>query len=300
MNGPCHRLPRRAGVWAAALALLAAGGALLALPSARLATMETTLGLTRPLPRQERGDALAQRLSFLTLGGLRALTAELLTADATDAWLVQDWPRAQTRWRQITTLAPQRPNYWIRAARDMTRNAVAHAMGRRDLEPPAKAALAEAYLESGERFLLDGAANNPQNPLIYLELGNMYENTARRPQFAKAAEAYSRALELGAPPMYRRWVFYNLARIRGREREALDLGLRLFEDPAARTPSLRCLLFVLQNKLDIPRGQRLGVQQLFGDERRARRQLSSFLHNDLRFPTTGVAAFLEEGQTGGI
>ena len=292
MNGPRHRLPRRAGVWAAALALLAAGGALLALPSARVATMETALGLIRPLPPQERGDALAQRLSFLTLGGLRALTAELLTADATDAWLVQDWPRAQKRWRQITTLAPQRPNYWMRAARDMTRNAVAHALGRKDLEPPAKAALAQAYLESGERFLLDGAASNPQNPLIWLELGNMYENTARRPQFAKAAEAYSRALELGAPPMYRRWVFYNLARIRGREREAYDLGMRLFDEPAARTPSLRCLLFVLQNKLDIPQAQRLSVQQLFGDGQRARRQLSSFLHNDLRFPTTGVAEFL--------
>ena len=292
MNGPRHRLPRRAGVWAAALALLAAGGALLALPSARVATMETALGLIRPLPPQERGDALAQRLSFLTLGGLRALTAELLTADATDAWLVQDWPRAQKRWRQITTLAPQRPNYWMRAARDMTRNAVAHALGRKDLEPPAKAALAQAYLESGERFLLDGAASNPQNPLIWLELGNMYENTARRPQFAKAAEAYSRALELGAPPMYRRWVFYNLARIRGREQEAYDLGMRLFDEPAARTPSLRCLLFVLQNKLDIPQAQRLSVQQLFGDGQRARRQLSSFLHNDLRFPTTGVAEFL--------
>ena len=295
MSAPRHRFfLSRAGTYAAALALLGTGGALLAVPSARVAAEELAAGLIQPPPPPERGDALAQRLSFLTLGGLRSLTAELLTTDATDAWLVQEWPRAQKRWEQITTLAPQRANYWMRAARDMARNAVAHTLSRRDMEPPAQAALAASYLESGERFLLDGAANNPQNPLIYLELANLYENTARRPQFAKAAEAYSRALELGAPPMYRRWVFYNLSRIRGREREAYDLGRRLFEEPSARTPSLRCLLFVLQNKLALPPQERLDVPQIFGDEQRAHRQLRSFLHNDLRFPTTGVAEFLGE------
>lgn len=292
MTSMRSRTLRRCGVWAAAAALLGAGGALLTLPSTRVAAAELAGGLTHAPAPPERGDALTQRLSFLTLGGLRALTAELLTTDATDAWMAQDWPRAQKRWQQITTLAPQRANYWMRASRDMARNAVAHALNRRDLEAPAKAALAAAYLESGERFLLDGAESNPQNPLIYLELAALYENTARRPQFAKAAAAYSRALELGAPPMYRRWVFYNLCRIRGREREALDLGLQLFEEPAARTPSLRCLLFVLQNKLNVPQEQRLSDTQLFGDKQRARRQLGSFLHNDLRFPTTGVAEYL--------
>lgn len=292
MTNPGSRTLRRCGVWAAAAALLGGGGALLTLPSSGVAAAELASGLTHAPAPPERGDALTQRLSFLTLGGLRALTAELLTTDATDAWMVQDWPRAQKRWQQITTLAPQRANYWMRASRDMTRNAVAHTLSRKDLDSPARTSLAAAYLESGERFLLDGAESNPQNPLIYLELAALYENTARRPQFAKAAEAYSRALELGAPPMYRRWVFYNLCRIRGREREALDLGIRLFEEPSARTPSLRCLLFVLQNKLNLPQEQRMSDTQLFGDKQRARRQLNLFLHNDLRFPTTGVAEYL--------
>ena len=278
----------------AALALLAAGGALLHVPAQRAAAHELAAGLSRPVEWGGQRDAFTRRLSFLTLGGLRSLTAELMTADATDAWMRQDWPRAQRRWEQITTLAPQRANYWMRAARDMARNAVSHTLSRQDLEPPQQAALAAAYLERGERFLLDGASANPENPLIYLELAGFYENPARRPRFAKAAEAYQRALELGAPAMYRRWVFYNLSRVRGREAEALELGRELFADPSSRTPTLRCLLFVLQNRLNLPPEQRLSVEQIFGSEQKARRDLALFAKNDLRFPVTGVADYLRQ------
>ena len=293
MTPACTRTLRGLAVPLAALAALAGGGYLLHLPAQRVGAHERAVGLSRPVEWGGQRDAFTRRLSFLTLGGLRSLTAELMTADATDAWMKQDWPRAQRRWEQITTLAPQRPNYWMRAARDMARNAVSHTLGRRDLEAPQQAALAAAYLESGERFLLDGASANPENPLIYLELGNFYENPARRPQFGKAAEAYKRAVELGAPTMYRRWVFYNLSRIRGCEAEALELGRSLFAETNSRTPTLRCLLFVLQNRLNLPQEERLTVDELFGSEQKARRDLALFAKNDLRFPITGVADFLQ-------
>ena len=293
MIAPCPSLPRRAAAPLAALAMLAAGGILLHAPSRAAAQREQAAGLARPVDLGSRQDALSRRLSFLTLGGLRSLTAEILTADATDAWMMQDWPRAQRRWEQITTLAPQRPNYWMRAARDMARNAVSHTLARDDLEPPQQAALAAAYLERGVRFLQDGAAANPQSPLILLELATLYEDRARRPQFAKAAEAYQKALQLGAPPMYRRWVFYNLARIRGREQEALRLGRELFAEPNSRTPTLRCLLFVLQNRLNLPQAERWSVDTIFGSTQKARRDLALFAKNDLRFPITGIHEFLQ-------
>ena len=293
MTPACTRTMRGLAVPLAALAALAAGGFLLHIPAQRVGAHERAVGLSRPVEWGGQRDAFTRRLSFLTLGGLRSLTAELMTADATDAWMKQDWPRAQRRWEQITTLAPQRPNYWMRAARDMARNAVSHTLGRRDLEAPQQAALAAAYLESGERFLLDGASANPENPLIYLELGNFYENPARRPQFGKAAEAYKRAVELGAPTMYRRWVFYNLCRLRGREQEAYELGKELFRTEKHRTPSVRCLLFVLQQKLAVPPYEGLTIAELFGTRDKAKKELRRFLHNDLRFPVTGIDEFLE-------
>ena len=93
--------------------------------------------------------------------------------------------------------------------------------------------------------------------------------------------------------MYRRWVFYNLSRIRGREAEALELGRSLFAETNSRTPTLRCLLFVLQNRLNLPQEERLTVDELFGSEQKARRDLALFAKNDLRFPITGVADFLQ-------
>jgi hypothetical protein len=94
--------------------------------------------------------------------------------------------------------------------------------------------------------------------------------------------------------MYRRWEFYNLCRIRGREQDAWDLGRRLFEEDRHRAPSLRCLLFVLQHKLQVPADEQLTPAQIFGSDERARKYLRTFLHNDLRFPTTGIKEYLGE------
>jgi hypothetical protein len=94
--------------------------------------------------------------------------------------------------------------------------------------------------------------------------------------------------------MYLRWVFYNLCRIRGREQEAWELGRRLFNEERHLTPSLRNLLFVLQHKIQVPADQQLSPEQLYGSRERARKYLRTFVHNDLRFPTTGIREFLSE------
>ena len=279
---------------AAAAGLALAGAAVL--PWAHsLGRQELAAGLRSPAPATDRKDALAQQVALFSLGGLRTLAAEVLTMDATEAWLQQDWPRARNRWQQITTLCPRRSNYWIRAARDMHTNAVAHTEAREDLDAHARARLSKEYLDAAEDFLLRGIAAAPQDRLLHLELAAQYEDLARRPQFAKAAAAYRRAVELGASPMYERWVFYNLCRIRGQELQAWQLGRALFEQERHRSPSLRCLLFALQQALPadaVPAAQRLTPEQLFGSREKAVKQLRTYLHNGLRFPTNGVAAYL--------
>ncbi|MEE1265977.1 MAG: hypothetical protein UHH87_06790, partial [Akkermansia sp.] len=91
-----------------------------------------------------------------------------------------------------------------------------------------------------------------------------------------------------ASPMYRRWEFYNLCRIRGREEEAWKLGRELYREERHRSPSLRCLLVVLQHKLQVPEEEKLSLEELFGSRERAMKQLRRFARNDLRFPTTGI------------
>ncbi len=276
-------------------ALLAAGGALL-LPANRfLQKAEQEAGLRLLPPNAQETDALGQQLYLFTLGGLRSLSAEILALDATTAWSEGDWARLARRWKSITTLCPHRVNYWVRASRDMHVNA-ASALSR-DLRLNERERVHQSllYLAEGERFLLEGIANNPGDPTLHARLGDLYSDIYRRPQYAKAVEAYREAIRHGASEsFYGRQIFYNLCRIRGREQEAWTLGRLLYEDSDQRVPSVRCLLFVLQAILgeNVPAEQRLTPVELFGSEAKARKLLGRFEHNRLNFPTAGVAAYL--------
>ena len=274
--------------YATALLILAAAGWILQPLRLQLQREERATGLQLPAPDYTRTDALAQQLALFSLGGLRTFAAEMLCVDATNAWLQQDWPRARRRWQQITTLCPKRVNYWIRASLDMSKNEVAWVHDHEQLGLHEKAARSKEYLDAAENFLLEGIANNPDSALLYLQLGAFDEDLARRTNFTRAVEDYRKAIEHGASPMYRRWEFYNLCRIRGREQEAWKLGQELYKEERHRSPSLRCLLLVLQHKLNLPAEQQFTPEQLFGSRERAIRQLRPFLHNDLRFPTAGI------------
>lgn len=275
----------------AVLMLMAGGLLLLPLNRATLHAQQTQ-GLRLPPPRIGARDALSQQLAFFTLGGLRSLAAEITALDATNAWMKRDWPRADARWHAVTTLAPHRVNYWAAAARDMATNAAGDFLSNDHLSPRESRLNARHYIDRGEFYLRQGIANNPDSILLHARLGDFYSDLYRSPQFAKAEAAYHRAVSLGAPAIYNRLRFYNLCRIRGRETEALQLGRELFNDPHNHVPALRTLLFVLQNKLNLPPEERLSIEQLFGSRKRALRDLRTFRHNRLLYPTTGIDAFL--------
>lgn len=273
--------------------MLCVGGVLLLPLSHKLRRVEVGQGLQMPLPAlSSAGDALAEQLSLFILGGLRSLAAEILVLDATSAWIDRDWPRAERRWQMITLLCPGRPNYWINASRDMALNAAAHAAGDTRLEPREQESLQRRYIARGERFLREGIAHNPDSALLHMNLGDLYADLNRRPDFSQAAAAYHRAVELGASPLYRRQEFYSLCRIRGREADAWRLGRALYESSTQRVPSLLCLLFVLQHKISVPEAERLSPEQLFGSRKRAHQELARFEHNQLRFPVNGINRYL--------
>lgn len=298
ISAPSRRSLRSCAIWGGVLCALALGGLLLQPLEQQAHRHELEVGLQLPPAPADSKDALNRQLSFFAMGGLRTLAAEILAMDATGAWLVQDWPRARKRWEQITTLCPNRPSYWSRAARDMAKNAVAHVYGMKDISEHERATLVREYLDAAEQFYLQGLAANPHSVLLQLDLAGFYEDLARRPQFAKAVEAYRKALTMGASDMYQRWVFYNLCRIRGREREAWEMGRQLFRSPRHHTPSVRCLLFALQHKLAIPQDERYSIEELFHSDTRARKQLRSYLHNTLRFPIYGVQEYLQSPTEG--
>ncbi len=278
-----------------ALAMLALGGAALQPASMALRQIEQESGLRLPPPDASLTDALGQQLSIVALGGLRSLSAEILTLDATTAWAENDWPRLARRWKSITTLCPHRINYWTRASRDMYVNASSALSRDKRLNERERIQQSLHYLAEGERFLQEGIANNPSEASLYARLGDLYSDLYRRPQFGKAVDAYRKAQQLGAPGKWlQRQTFYNLCRIRGREDEAWELGRQLYDDTQQRVPSVLCLLYVLQERLGerISPQERLSPLQLFGSDERARRQLARFERNQLSFPVHGIASYL--------
>ena len=280
--------------YAGAAIILLGGGFILQSFNKIIARNQQAQGLQLPPARIERKDAFSQQLAFFTLGGLRSLAAEITALDATNAWIKRDWERADARWNTVTTLAPHRVNYWAAASRDMATNAAGDYLNNERYEERENRLRARHYVSRGENYLLQGIANNPQSMLLHARLGDLYSDLYRNPQFAKAEQAYQKAVELGAPQLYNRLRFYNLCRIRGREAEALQLGRKLLADPHNNVPALRTLIFVLQNKLNLPEAERLSTEQLFGTRKRAIRDLRTFRYNRLLYPTNGIEDFLRK------
>lgn len=280
-----------------ALLILAAGGAALSLASAPLREEQTERKLRLPPVRIDGRDALSQQLALFSLGGLRSLAAEMLVLDATDAWLKNDWPRARRRWQAVTTLSPHRVNYWARASQEMARNAAAQVRADRSLDLHRRAELAQEYRRCGEQFLIDGLKNNPNDPTLLLESARFCNDVALPPRYAEAADLYARAADNGAPEYYRRWQLYSLCRLHNRKEESLSIARRLFEDPKHRSPSLCCILFDLQEELDVPEEQRLSLEQIFGSRSQGLRELRDYLRNDLGYPVSGVRRwFLQQSR----
>lgn len=271
-----------------ALLILTAGGAALSLASAPLREEQTERKLRLPPVRIDGRDALSQQLALFSLGGLRSLAAEILVLDATDAWLKNDWPRARRRWQSVTTLSPHRVNYWARASQEMARNAAAQVRADRSLDLHRRAELAQEYRRCGEQFLVDGLKNNPNDPTLLLESARFCNDVALPPRYAEAADLYARAADSGAPEYYRRWQLYSLCRLYNRKEESLRIARQLFEDPKHRSPSLCCILFDLQEELDVPEDQRLSIEEIFGSRRNGLRELRDYLRNDLGYPVSGV------------
>lgn len=301
MNLKRRQLIRKLLTYTVALSILSAGGYLLHLPTRALEKQQQQQGLQPPPVQLDRGDALSQQLAFFSLGGLRSLVAEVLTLDATDAWSKKDWPRSLRRWQSATTLAPSRINYWLNAAHDMTNNAAGDIAADATRTRADRLAATREYIGHGEQFLLKGIANNPENWQMHAGLAEQYSNIYRRPQFSKAACALQKALAMGAPEHYRRFLFYCLCRTRGAEQQAWQLGRELWEQEDNRVPAVRFLLFVLQNKIEVPAEQALGIDTLYRNSAEetaeevqayARKDLQLFLNNDLLYPVNGVREFL--------
>jgi hypothetical protein len=203
-------------------------------------------------------EKLGQLGFIAALSGFRAIVADALFIQAYSAWENTEWGRMLLLFRHITTLQPRVLLFWDTAAWHMAWNASMAAMNDRTQPRLALRVKAQReYFALGKDFLERGIKNNPDRPDLYEALARLYKEKYK--DHEHASEYYAKAAAVpGAAQWDRRFSAYELSYCEGREREAYERLLSLYnEGEKERLPSLIKRLKFLEEKLGIPQEQRI-------------------------------------------
>ncbi len=245
------------------LLLLALAGTILLPWQASLQCREKAAGFrSAPLDLGLR-EQVGQAGFLAALSGFRSPLAALLWIDAHTAWEKTEWGRMKALFDTVTTLQPHTLLYWDIAAWHMAWNASAAAL--QDTKQKSEALRQRArlqYIALGRDYLERGIRNNPASPLLYERLGILLRDKTE--DHAGAADAFAKGASLpGAPAYLGRFAAYESAKVPGREREAYDRLLALYnQDVKMRVPALVTLLQKLERQLTIPDHERIAAPKL--------------------------------------
>lgn len=236
------------------IAILAFGA--LRLPFERGLTDELhSAHLLPPKLEVRTGEKIGQTFSAVSLGGLRTLVATFLNLRAFTFFTEQRWADVADTYDTIVDLAPHTRYYWDTGSWHQAYNAASYYLyGDSDL-PPLRRKLAwrESILK-GRDFLERGIRNNPGDPGLYETLGTLLSDSNKIAAFGSPAKAYEQAYEAfqaavdtGHARAYaERAALYSLARVPGREKEALALAEKIATSQPRQLPTMQGLLFTLR------------------------------------------------------
>ena len=283
------------------VALLAFGAARLPF-EAGLAKELRVAGLTPPPMEIGTRDKIGQTSSAVALGGLRTLVATFLNLRAFSFFQEQRWDDVADTFDTIVDLAPRTRYYWETGSWHSAYNAASYYMNDSKLPALRRREAWRASILKGRVFLERGIRNNPTDWSLLANLGFLLSDSNKvgafrdpNEAFAAAAEAYRRSADTGkALPYVRRAEFYSLARVVGKEAEALALARSLYAGKRNNTPTLLILLLVLEAHENPSLDTIQRAVELFGTPEKAYEALSGHWQRTReRFPVHGVAAALK-------
>lgn len=282
------------------LAILAAGA--LRMPFERQLTVE--LAEARLLPpklEQRTGERIGQTFSAVSLGGLRTLVATFLNLRAFTFFTEQRWPDVGDTFEMIVDLAPRTRYYWDTGSWHQSYNAASFYLYDSDLPALRRKLEWRASILRGRDFLERGIRNNPDDSVLKERLGFLLSDANKIAAFGEPAEAYEAAYEaymaayrVGDPRGFaKRFALYSLARVPGREKEALELLLEIKAEDGRMTPTMLGLEYTLRFQSDPSQPVMALVDSVFPSGEVAYETLASqWLRTRDRFPVFGVAQAL--------
>ncbi len=291
---------KRTGI--VALAVIVTGAARMPVEHRLTAEMRAAglMPATLDISTRER---IGQTSAAVALGGLRTLVATFLNLRAFGFFTEQRWSNVDETYRLIVDLAPRTRYYWETASWHQAYNAAAYYQNQSALPALRRREAWRSSIVRGLEILDQGISNMPDAWPLHVQRGFLLRDPNKirafgdpEASFLAAAESYARAAEIeGAPEYARRFQFYTLARVSGREAEALALGRELHaESTAHHAPTLLSVLFALEMWENPEADAKALAIDLFGTEERAVEQLGLYWQRVReRFPTHGVARALE-------
>jgi hypothetical protein len=240
-----------------ALGLLAFGAARL-LPEAALTREQHVAGFRKGQLDLAMRQQVGQVAFVAALSGFRAIIADGFWIHAQSAWERVDWARMKLDFDIVTSLQPRCILFWEMSSWHLSHNASVAALEDRSQPRAAlRVRAAREFITTGEKYLLDGIANNPTAARLYDMLGLLYRDKLN--DHCKASWAYFQAAAQPNPPMYvHRFAAYELAQCPGHEREAYEILRALYlRSEDEHLPTLLKWLDRLQEKLSIPPAERV-------------------------------------------
>lgn len=247
-------------------------------------------------------EKIGQTSSAVALGGLRTLVATFLNLRAFGFFQEQRWDDVAETFETIVDLAPRTRYYWETGSWHSAYNAASYFLNDSELPALRRKEAWRASIFRGRAFLERGIRNNPGDWSMLANLGYLLQDSNKFPAFrnpdetfSAAAAAYGEAAKNPSAPAYiRRASFFSLARVNGKEKEALALARSLYADPRNRVPTLQVLLLVLEAHEHPEMDTAARAIEIFGTPEKAYEALSNhwFRVRD-RFPIDGVAKAIE-------
>lgn len=245
------------------------------------------------------GERIGQTFSAVSLGGLRTLVATFLNLRAFEFFSRQQWSDVHETYETIVDLAPRTRYYWETGSWHQAYNAASYYLyGNSDLSPLRRKIAWRDSILTGRDFLERGVRNNPDDPVLYEALGRLYSDANKVYAFGEPADAYERAYdafmkakETGEAREYaERAALYSLARVPGREEEALELAESLRGRSSRVLPTLQGLLYSLRFHQNPERDVRELIDSVFSSREVAYRILGDqWLRTRDHFPMHGIA-----------
>ncbi len=283
------------------VALLAFGAARMPFEAALSKDLRKA-GLTPPPLEIGTRDKIGQTSSAVALGGLRTLVATFLNLRAFGFFQEQRWDDVADTFDTIVDLAPRTRYYWETGSWHLAYNAASYYLNDSKMSSLRRREAWRSSIVKGRSFLERGIRNNPDDWSLYANLGFMLSDSNKFPAFrdvnetfAASAEAYRKSADTGKALGYvRRSQFYALARVAGKETEALAMARSLYADPRNRTPTLTVLMLVLEANENPSMDTAKRAVELFGTPEKAYETLCDHWRRTREhFPVYGVAAALE-------